>query len=162
VSIAQWTGFFGAETAAFAALTGLVFVALSINLKTILELPGASGRAGEALIVLVEPVLLGLAGLIRHQGKEALGAEWLVIGFLGGMATTTILLRGSRAMAERTFTEVATRVTGVLGANLLVVLAALILLTGSLNGLYLQAASVAFCLFAGITDAWVLLVEILR
>jgi hypothetical protein len=162
VSIPQWTGFFGAETGAFAALTGLVFVALSINLKTILELPGASGRAGEALVVLVEPVLLGLAGLVRHQGRPALGAEWLAIGLLGGTATAVLLLRGRLAMAERTFFEVAARVTPVLGANLLVLLAGVLLLGGSLNGLYLQAAGVALCLLAGITAAWVLLVEILR
>ena len=59
---------------------GLVFVALSINLKTILDTPGTSGRAGEALILLVAPVLLGLAGLMGHQPLRALGAEWLVVG----------------------------------------------------------------------------------
>ena len=67
-------GFFGAQAAAFAALTGLVFVALSINLKTILDTPGTSGRAGEALVLLVAPVLLGLAGLMGHQPLRALGA----------------------------------------------------------------------------------------
>ena len=62
IVITDRNGYFTAQAGAFAALTGLVFVALSNNLKKILESPGLPGRAGEAVILLVEPVLIGLLG----------------------------------------------------------------------------------------------------
>jgi hypothetical protein len=36
------------------------------------------------------------------------------------------------------------------------------LLAGTANGVYAEAISTALCLAAGIADAWVLLVEIVR
>jgi hypothetical protein len=41
--IGDWETFFAAQVGASAALAGLVFVALSINLKEILDLPGLPG-----------------------------------------------------------------------------------------------------------------------
>jgi hypothetical protein len=48
-SAADWEGLFIAEAGASAALAGLLFVAVSINLTKILEVPGRSGRAGRRL-----------------------------------------------------------------------------------------------------------------
>ena len=50
----NWTGLFGAEISASAALTGLIFVAVSINLKRILEFPALPRRAFKALVMLVD------------------------------------------------------------------------------------------------------------
>ena len=75
--ITDWNGYFTAQAGAFAALTGLVFVALSNNLKKILESPGLPGRAGEAVILLVEPVLIGLLGLLPHQARaRSVRSSW--------------------------------------------------------------------------------------
>ena len=49
---AQWSDFFVAETGAAAALAGLVIVAISINLKTIVEGRLLSGRAAETVAML--------------------------------------------------------------------------------------------------------------
>jgi modulator of FtsH protease len=160
--IGDWAGFFGAQAAAFAALTGLVFVALSINLKTILDTPGTSGRAGEALILLVAPVLLGLAGLMGHQPLRALGAEWLVVGVVAWAAVSVILVSGRQAIRSRPWREAVTRVAGAEGAVLSVIVAGSLLAGGSTSGLYWQAAGIGLCLVTGILDGWVLLVEILR
>src|SRR5262249_51640091 len=48
----SWDSFFVAQVSASAALTGLVFVALSINLQRIMNFPQLVDRAAEALIVL--------------------------------------------------------------------------------------------------------------
>jgi len=160
--VGNWTTFFEAQTAAFAALTGLVFVALSINLRTVLDLPGASGRAGEALIRLVMPVALGLTGLIGHQSSRVLGIEWAVIGLIGWIAVGAILVRGRQAMEHRSGREISIRVVGVQTATLLALAAGVTLMVGSDDGLYVQAGAVIACLFIGILDAWVLLVEIVR
>ena len=57
--VGDWSTFFAAQVGAGAALTGLVFVALSINLKQILAFPGLPSRAAEAIILLMQPVLIG-------------------------------------------------------------------------------------------------------
>ena len=49
----QWVNFFFAEVGASAALTGLVFVGVSINLKRILSLPKLPNRALEAPVLLL-------------------------------------------------------------------------------------------------------------
>jgi hypothetical protein len=45
-----WESFFIAQVGASAALTGLIFVALSINLDKVMQSPQLIGRAGEALM----------------------------------------------------------------------------------------------------------------
>ena len=158
----DWAGFFGAQVAGFAALTGLVFVALSINLKVIIGLPGVSGRAAEALLLLVEPVLLGLAGLVAHQSIRALGVEWLSVGILAWLAVTGILVRGRGELKDRPDREIVVRLLGTQGASLFILVAGALLVGGITAGFYWQAAGVAACLVIGIVDAWVLLIEILR
>ncbi len=47
-------------------------------------------------------------------------------------------------------------------ATLLIIAAGAVLMTGHASGLYFQAAGTGMCLVSGMTDAWVLLIEILR
>jgi hypothetical protein len=160
--IGDWQGFFAAQAGVFAALTGLVFVALSINLKEILDGPGLTGRAAEAIVILVEPVLTGMAGLLPHQSAAALGAELLVVGVSGWAMISLILVSGRVALRQRSAVEVVTRLAMVQVTSLLMVVAGVLLTTGVEGGLYWQAAGAAACLVTGIFEAWVLLVEILR
>jgi len=62
--LTTWSEFLVAIAGASSALTGLVFVALSINLARIIELPGVSGRAAETLIVLAGALIGSLAALM--------------------------------------------------------------------------------------------------
>lgn len=111
-----------------------MFVALSINVRTVLDLPGAPGRAGEALVSLVEPVVLGLTGLIPSQSPNALGVEWVVTGIFAWLVVAAILRR-RRAMLERKGREVAVRIGGVGTASLLVLVVGALLVAGVSVGL---------------------------
>src|ERR1700753_1347877 len=77
--LAAFAGFFTAVTGAAAALAGLLFVAVSINLKNILEgttmLPA---RAAEAPAMLRFVVVSGALALVQKD-VELLGAEILAI-----------------------------------------------------------------------------------
>jgi modulator of FtsH protease len=53
--VGAWQTLFATQAGVGAALTGLVFVALSINLKQILALPSLAAQAGEALLLLLPP-----------------------------------------------------------------------------------------------------------
>jgi hypothetical protein len=62
-----------------AALAGLVFVAVSINIDRILALKGLAERGLETVVTLLVVVIVALAGLIPGQSTVALGVELLLI-----------------------------------------------------------------------------------
>jgi hypothetical protein len=159
---ASWQSFFTAQVTVGAALTGLVFVALSINLKQILAYQGLAGRAGEALLVLLVPVFAGLAGLLPQSSLRALGAEILGINLIAWAAVSAIIVKGHKAMKARPWNEYVIRIVGAQAAVLPGVVAGGLLLAGGPGGLWWQAAGAAACIAVGVGDAWVLLVEILR
>jgi MFS-type transporter involved in bile tolerance (Atg22 family) len=78
--VPDWSNFLVAETSASAALAGLIFVAMSINLSKIIEYPGVSGRAAEALALLVGVLTIGTLGLAPDQSQRMLGVEFLTVG----------------------------------------------------------------------------------
>jgi len=157
-----WQTLFATQAGVGAALTGLVFVALSINLKQILALAGLADRAGEALLLLLLPVVNGLIGVLPQTSIRALGAELLAAAAVLCALITRILLKGRQAVVHRPVHEFVTRSIAAEAAVLPAVVAGCLLLAGNQNGLWWQAAAVLLCIVAGVGDAWVLLVEILR
>jgi hypothetical protein len=139
-----------------------VFVALSINLGQILDVPGLAGRAGEALFLLVLPILVGLAGVLPQTSVRAFGIELLVIGTIQFSAVTAIVRAGYAPSRDRPRREYRVRVTAVELAVTPTVVGGILMIAGRSGGLWWQAAGTALCITVGILDAWVLLVEILR
>ncbi len=80
IPLADWANFFVAEVGASAASSGLVVVAISINLSRILSFPQLPGRAAEALVIPVGVLAFTSAGLVPNQPTMLLGAEGLAIG----------------------------------------------------------------------------------
>jgi modulator of FtsH protease len=158
----DWTTFFSALVGAGAALTGLVFVALSINLKQILAFPGLPSRAGEAIILLMEPVIIGAIVLIPGQSLPALGIEILIVGVLTTYQINKMIWNARALHAELPGWQVATRIGFAEAATIPTLVAGGMLLGGVSQGLYVQAAGLFFCMLDGVLDAWVLLVEIMR
>jgi hypothetical protein len=91
----QWHDFFLAQAGAAGVLTGLVFVAVSINLQEIVSDPGSGlpGRAAEALILLVGVLTASILLLVPGQGQVMVGAEVLVVGLVTWGSVVAIQLR---------------------------------------------------------------------
>ena len=160
--MSAWQTLFATQAGAGAALTGLVFVALSINLKEILAYPVLANRAGEALLLLLFPVIIGLVGVLPQTSTRAVGAEFLVVAGTLWLLVTLILLKAHKATLDRPRREFRTRATVTELAVVPAIVAGCLLLAGSLSGMWWLAAAVMLCIIAGVADAWVLLVEILR
>jgi hypothetical protein len=94
----EWAIFFSAELAVLATLTGLVVVAISINLPRILSYPHLPTRAGEALIGPVGAITATSLVLIPEQPPMLLGAEVIVVGLV--MVVAPIIFQ-ARAWAAR-------------------------------------------------------------
>ncbi len=163
----DWNDFFLAGAGAAAALTGLVFVSLSINLEKILSDPsaGSTGRAAEALILLVAVLTASLLLLVPGQGTGLLGAEVLAVGIVawaGVLATQAIRLRGWRAMERALRGAFVVRVALGQAATLPFVAAGVAVLAWGTGGLYWLAAGMVSSIVVALFGAWVLLVEINR
>jgi hypothetical protein len=84
--IRAWSDYGVAVTGAAAALTGLLFVAVSVNSGWFSSSPAHRGRAGQALVLFVVPVVTGILLLVPGQSTTALGIEIAVFGLLVGRA----------------------------------------------------------------------------
>lgn len=157
-----WSNFFSAELSASAALTGLLFVAASINLARIIENPLLTARLAKALVTLIAVVFAATLCLVPGQSTRLLGAELMVIE-VPIWILVTILERAS----SRTNVYVGT--WGKVGHFLLAQSAVLTMIAGGASllagrdgGLYWVVAGVMISFATALLDAWVLLIEILR
>jgi hypothetical protein len=161
-STAEWQSLFVAEVGASAALAGLLFVAISINLARILRGVGLSGRAGEAMVLLVAVLVVSTLALVPGQSSTVLGAELLVAGLLAWSALVTIHVRAVRGQVGPSSRVLAGRIVLAQTAVLPLLVAGVSLLLGAGGGLYWLVPGVVFCLVIAVLDAWVLLIEIAR
>jgi hypothetical protein len=161
-SAAEWESLFVAEAGASAALAGLLFVALSINLERILKGTGLPGRAGEAIVLLLTVLVVSTFGLVPGQSPRVVGAEVLGFGLLPWLILIGIHVDAVRSHAGPSRGFLVRRIVLAQGAVLPLLIAgvSLLLLTG--GGLYWLVPAIVLCLVVAVLDAWVLLVEILR
>jgi modulator of FtsH protease len=159
---AGWSDFLVASAGATAALAGLVFVALSINLGKILALEGVTERAGETILLLASGLVGSLAALIPHETKAQLGL-WLLILWCPTWVVPTIIQ--IRDFANRRYYrayQAAIRFLLYQSATTPLLLAGLSLRGHLDGGLIWLALGLILSLIVALYNAWVLLVEILR
>jgi hypothetical protein len=158
-----WSDFAVAIAGAAAALAGLVMVAISVNIKEILALPGVTARAAAAVGSLVLVVVTAGLLLVPGQPAPALGVELLVPAALAiTLHCVSLVKRMRQAAAPRFSRGIAIPVAL---AQLLPVVWGALLLIGAGDGgggLYWVAAGLLLTVAGSMLDAWVLMVEILR
>jgi len=156
----SWHDLFVASTGAAAALTGLLFVAVSLNVERILEFAGLPERALQTLLLLLGTVLVSLTGLIPGQSVDALGIELLVLAALLGGA---ILALAAKTMPlARDYERAAAHVALLVPGTLPLLVGGVSLLASAGGGLYWVIAGIIGAIVGAAVNAWVLLVEILR
>ena len=142
-----------------ATLTGLIFVAVSINLARILEFSGLPERAAETIAQLMGVLIVALVALVPGQSAMLLGIELAVVGVVLWLFQTWLQylsLRGGdrkRPVISIVIAQVAAFPFIVAGISLAI---------GAIGGLYWLVPGMILMMAVAVSNAWVLLVEILR
>jgi hypothetical protein len=173
-----WTTFYETQAAASAALMGLVFVAITINLGHIIRSSRLMTRAGEALIQL-GTVLAASTFALTPQGPDALGAELLAVGVVASLVSWRLRRHGRPTQEEKetlasrkadgllpgpggVSTTLAVRDLLSVSATLPFAIAGISVLAQAGGGLYWALAGVLGAYLAAMYGAWVLVIEIRR
>jgi hypothetical protein len=159
---AGWTDFLVASAGATGAFAGLVFVALSINLARILELPGVVWRGGETILLLAAGLMGSLIALVPGLPTPELGLLLFVLWLPTWGVPTVIQIQAIRHKQYYRAHFALLRFVLHQAATLPFLFAALSLERLMPGGLYWLAAALLMCLGVGMLNAWVLLVEIVR
>jgi multisubunit Na+/H+ antiporter MnhF subunit len=158
----DWSNFFVAAAGGSAALTGLVFVGVSISLERILKIPKISGRAVDALSFLLLVLLVSLVCLVPDQSAHAVGIEILLLSAIA----TVIILRADITL----YRSIPEQWKGYQRYNIIVnmliilpnVIGAVIMTLGISKGMYFIVPAFILAFVKALVDAWVLLIEIHR
>lgn len=154
-----WHDFFVASAGAAAALTGLLFVALSLHIRFIAANPMHRNQARGSLIGLVQVLVLSLAALMRQPPSWA-GIEQVLIGVfylivIGGYQLVTFRRahwRIPRVSLIRSSYGYLLAIVGIVGG--------VNVYTRSGPGLYAIAFIVAVIIVWNLRNAWFLLMGV--
>jgi hypothetical protein len=157
-----WQNFYVMVGGAAAALTGLLFVAMSLHSKAITADPLHGSRALGTLLSLITQLFLAGAVLIPGQSLTALGIEVevaAIFSFAYAIRAVALTLRSPRRRGQ---SRLRTAIEGI-GAGIwivLFVLSGISLMAHAGGGLYLLAAVMPFMFGWNVYVAWVLITEV--
>jgi modulator of FtsH protease len=155
-----WQVLYAAVAGAAAALTGLLFVAFSLNLRVITHNPTHMGRSRETLATLVILLMMSIAVLIPGQPRQVLGTE-LVGGGLLVLVTSGRNQRRTLAALDGKLRRRWGRRNLILNAGTAaIVIAGVSLIAGVLAGLYWLIITIAVYFPWAVINAWVLVVGV--
>jgi hypothetical protein len=160
--LAEWQTFLSVQAECAATLTGLVFVAVSINLAQILSGSGLTGRAAESLAQFLQVFFISGAALIPRQSPAALAVEIIAITILGFALQLISQVRYARSRSGHPKWWLVSRIVQTHLGSVPLFIAAICLIAESPAAFYWLVPGFLFSFFSGILNAWILLIEINR
>ena len=153
-----WTNFAIITGSAAGALTGLLFVAVSLNRERIAGHLALRGQAGQTLVLFMLPLIISIVLVVPGTPRWVLGLELVAVAVVSGVAMGMIS-HGRQPEGdgpEDSLARLLDRVSVNLLTMLLVLVAGCIELAGD-DGLYWLAPAVVIALVNGVVNAWLFL-----
>jgi hypothetical protein len=155
---AMWFSFGEALAAVSGALTGLLFVALSVKAVALAASLSLRSRAAQTLVLFLTSVLTAVF-LVAPQPSAALGAELLAVAVVSGMALL-ILDRRAGHSTDQGVARYIERFSPNTITAVLVAVAGLTFLLKAGGGLYWLIPAAVASLAGGVVNAWLFLVRV--
>lgn len=153
----QWSNFFVLVGTGSAALTGLVFVALTINLKGVTDDATHRYRAINMLSGLTAAFIISALALMGAQTYRTIGIEWLIVSLLAATINTNGYVQGCRLGSSR-FALNAFRIGGGSACYLGQMIGAVMLCLDNGAGIYVSAVALIVNFFFLVSGSWLLIV----
>lgn len=137
------------------ALTGLLFVAVSLNATRIAGHQGLRASAAQTLLLFVAPLVMAAVLLAPDQPDWVIGAEMIVLGLVASWALLRIG-RAKQALSDddKALVSIFNRRGPNVMLMLLFVASGLTLACGQSAGLYLLLPATLVAMLSGILNAW--------
>jgi hypothetical protein len=154
----MWRDFAVTVAGLAGALTGLLFVAVSIKSEALARSRSLASRAAQTLVLFMTSALAAIV-LVAPQPEAALGAELLVLAGVSGVALFILDRRGGHDPENRVARYIE-RASPNMVTAVLVGLAGLTFLVKAGGGLYWMIPAVVASLIGGVINAWLFLIKV--
>jgi len=149
-----WQTLYAFVGATSATLTGLLAVALSINLRRIMNTPAHRARSSEALVAFLILILLSILMLIPGQEQAILGIELVILGVGSPAVATTLQRRTLGRLAAPLRRRWRARIALLDSGSCFEVVGGFSLLVGFAGGLYWLVPTIIICMVWGLLASW--------
>lgn len=159
---AGWQGFYLMVGGAAAALTGLIFVAVSLHTRSIMGSTLHRDRAWASIVSLISQVFVAAAFLVPDQSAAALGIEIGLVAVFWAYRTIWVIREFGPSMRTADRPAARWQVEWLVWIIWLVALIAGAVALGAASriGFYLVAVAMIGMLLSAVWNAWVLISEV--
>jgi hypothetical protein len=157
----QWSDFFILVGTGSATLAGLVFVALTINLRGVAKDGTHRFRAINMLAGFTSVFVISALALMGHQPFLALGVEWLIASVLAAAVNTNGYVQAYR-LRSSLYALSLLRIIGGSACYLGQIVGSLLLIFGIAAGIYVGAIALVVTFVYLISGAWLLILGTLH
>jgi hypothetical protein len=154
----MWLSFGEAVATVAGALTGLLFVAVSVKSNALAASLSLRARAAQTLVLFLISVLIAIL-LVAPQPSAALGWELLSVAAVSGLALIILGRRAGHSSDQRVARYIE-RFSPNTATAVFVGVAGLTFLVKAGGGLYWLIPAVVASLLGGVINAWLFLVRV--
>jgi hypothetical protein len=156
-----WSNFFLLVGTGSATLAGLVFVALTINLRGVAQDATHRFRAINMLTGFTSVFVISALALMARQPYLAVGVEWLIVSVLAGAVNTNGYVQAFRLRGSLYALSVFRIVGGSL-CYLGQIVGSVMVILGISAGIYVAAIALVTNFFFFVSGSWLLILGTLQ
>jgi hypothetical protein len=159
MGIDQWNNFFIMVGGGAAALAGLVFIAMSINLPIINRDATHKNRAIATMTGFTAVFMICALALIGNQNYQWIGVEWLVVSLVPTVTYIRVYFRAKKVGKSAVGLSIGRFIAGT-ACYVAQIIGSVLLILGYVAGLYMASVAMVLSFAFFISGAWLLITGI--